>query len=243
LKVRLKWFAIAFLAAFPVVDAQTLVGPHPYLLYTDAAIQQYRERISSSPADKAAYDDLLRDAAKTSQPQDPDAMEAACLAFRMTGEDQFAHDIKAGLQKVDQRVDFSDPELLLRDPPWHSGLGTGRTVQAFAIGFDCIHEQLSPLERRHFADALVTKGLHPILDDWLLAPTRIHSLDTMGHNWWSALVFNAGIGAMAILQERPDALPWLQRISEASKEWYTYEAARWRPSRLTSIAMAASMNP
>jgi hypothetical protein len=56
----------------------------------------------------------------------------------------------------------------------------------------------------------------------MLEPTRIHSLDTMGHNWWSAMVFNAGIGAMSILQERPDVLPWLQRISEASKEWYSY---------------------
>jgi hypothetical protein len=208
--------------AFPVASAQTLARPHPYLLYTDADIQKYRERITASPADKAAYDDLLRDAKKTNQPQDPDAMQATCLAFRMTGNDEFARDIKAGLQKLDQRADFSDPELLLRDPPWHSGLATGRTVQAFAIGFDCIHAQLSPTERQRFADALVTKGLHPILDDWLLAPTRIHSLDTMGHNWWSAVVFNAGIGAMAILQERPDVLPWLQQISEASKEWYSY---------------------
>jgi len=216
-------FAIASLLIIaPLAGAQTLGRPHPYLLYTDADIQQYRERISSASADKAAYDDLLRDAQKTNQPQSQDAMQAACLAFRMTGDDEFAHDIKVGLQKLDEKKDFSDAELLKRDPPWHSGLNTGGTVQAFAIGFDCIHEQLSPAERRHFADALVMKGLHPILDDWLLPPTRIHSLDTMGHNWWSALVFNAGIGAMAVLQERPDVLPWLQRISEASKEWYSY---------------------
>jgi hypothetical protein len=219
--VKLASFAIASLLVIaPLAGAQTLGRPH--LLYTDADIQQYRERVSSSSVDKAAYDDLLRDAQKTSQPQSQDTMQAACLAFRMTGDDEFAHDIKAGLQKLDEKKDFSDAELLKRDPPWHSGLNTGGTVQAFAIGFDCIHEQLSPAERRHFADALVMKGLHPILDDWLLAPTRIHSLDTMGHNWWSALVFNAGIGAMAVLQERPDVLPWLQRISAASKEWYSY---------------------
>ena len=140
----------------------------------------------------------------------------------MTGMDEFAQNIKAGLQRLDQKADFSEADLLKRDPPWHSGLGTGGTVLAFAIGFDCIHAQLSPAERVHFADALVTKGLHPILDDWLLEPTRIHSLDTMGHNWWSAVVFNAGVGAMAILQERPDVLAWLQRIAEASQEWFSY---------------------
>ena len=130
--------------------------------------------------------------------------------------------IKAGLEKFDARPNFSDAPLLERDPPWHSGLGTAALVAAYGLGFDCIHEQLTPAERKHFADALVSKGLHPILDDWLLGPTRIHALDTMGHNWWSALIFSAGIGAMSVLEERPDVLPWLQRISEASKEWYSY---------------------
>ena len=68
-------FAIASLLIIaPLAGAQTLGRPHPYLLYTDADIQQYRERISSASADKAAYDDLLRDAQKTNQPQSQDAM-------------------------------------------------------------------------------------------------------------------------------------------------------------------------
>jgi oligo-alginate lyase len=221
--LRLRWFALmSLLIVSLIARGQTLRGTHPYLLYTDADIQQYRGQSGSSPADKAAFDDLLRDAVKTTQPQTEEAMQDSCFAFRVTGREEFASNIKAGLQELDQKANFSDADLLKRDPPWHSGLGTGATVLAFAIGFDCIHAQLSPTERQHFADALLTKGLHPILDDWMLEPTRIHSLDTMGHNWWSALVFNAGIGAMAILQERPDVLPWLQRISEASKEWYSY---------------------
>jgi oligo-alginate lyase len=226
LKVIPRWFAIAsLLMVLTTAGAQTLGRSHPYLLYTDADIQQYRERIGSSPADTAAYDKLLQETEELNRPQTQETMQAACLAFRMTGRDQFARNIKAGLQRLDQKADFSDAELLKRDPPWHSGLATSGTVLAFAIGFDCIYPQLSPVERQHFADALLTKGLHPILDDWLLEPTRIHSLDTMGHNWWSAMVFNAGVGAMAILQERPDVLPWLQRISEASKEWSSYSGS------------------
>jgi hypothetical protein len=106
-----KWFAIAsLLLALPITGAQTLGRPHPYLLYTDADIQQYRERIGSSPADKAAYDDLLEEAEKSKQPQTQEAMQAACLAFRMTGNDEFAHDIKAGLEKLDQKADFRAAE-------------------------------------------------------------------------------------------------------------------------------------
>src|ERR1700722_2081658 len=113
------WLAIlSLLMVVPIGSAQTLGRPHPYLLYTNADIQQYRVRISGSPADKAAYDDLLRDAEKTNQPQTQEALQAACLAFRMTGRDEFARYIKAGLQKLDQKVDFSEAELLKRDPPW-----------------------------------------------------------------------------------------------------------------------------
>jgi hypothetical protein len=67
---------------------------------------------------------------KTNQPQTQEAMQTACLAYRMTGRDDFASDIKAGLQKIDQKADFSDAELLKRDPPWHSGLATGATRDA-----------------------------------------------------------------------------------------------------------------
>ncbi len=164
--MKLMWSAIvSLLMVFPVASAQTLRGPHPYLLYTDADIQQYRGRIAGSPTEESAFDDLLRDAEKVNQPQTQEAMQAACLAYRMTGKNEFAQNIKAGLQRLDQKADFGDAELLKRDPPWHSGLDTGRTVQAFAIGFDCIHAQLSPMECKQFADALVTKGLHPILVD------------------------------------------------------------------------------
>jgi hypothetical protein len=54
----------SLLMAFSVGSAQTLVRPHPCLLYTHADIQQYRRRIAPSPADKAAFDDLLREAEK-----------------------------------------------------------------------------------------------------------------------------------------------------------------------------------
>jgi hypothetical protein len=51
--VRLTWFAIvSLLMVAPIAGAQTLGRPHPYLLYTDADIQQYRARLGSSPTDK-----------------------------------------------------------------------------------------------------------------------------------------------------------------------------------------------
>ena len=72
---------------------------------------------------------------------------------------------------------------------------TGGACYNFAIGFDCIHDFLSPEERKTFADALVEKGINLILNDWVFGEKRIHSLDTMGHNWWSVCVFDAGLAS------------------------------------------------
>jgi hypothetical protein len=118
--------------------------------------------------------------------------------------------------------DFSEAYMLERDPPWHSGLQTGGACYNFAIGFDCIHDFLSPEERKTFADALVEKGINLILNDWVLGDKRIHSLDTMGHNWWSVCVFNTGLASIAIIDEEPRARRWAQRIGEGSLEWLVY---------------------
>jgi len=45
---------------------------------------------------------------------------------------------------------------------------------------------------------------------------------TMGHNWWSACVFSAGLAALAVLDEEPRAPGWLARISAGSVEWFGY---------------------
>jgi oligo-alginate lyase len=127
-----------------------------------------------------------------------------CLAYRMTGERKFGERVKQILlaQPLGGR---SDAELLRRDPPWHSSLGSGAACAAFGVAFDSVYDLLSPAERTAVAARLATEGILPVLDDWVLGGKRIHSLDTMGHNWWSAIVFGAGIGAMAILDEEPRA--------------------------------------
>ena len=56
-----------------------------------------------------------------------------------------------------------------------------------------------------------------IVADWLDDGTRIHSLDSMGHNWWSVIV--GGGGAAAAL------LGWRERALEAGRkleEWFRY---------------------
>lgn len=60
------------------------------------------------------------------------------------------------------------------------------------------------------------------MDDWLNPETNIHTIDTMGHNWWSACVDMAGFAALAVKDEIPEAKRWSEQISEVVTEWVNF---------------------
>jgi hypothetical protein len=220
-------------AAQDVSDKLQPRNSHPYLFFTADDIARLKDRIEKDKPAEEAWSKILAGATRAVEQLDAGSgrggdrgmgggMEQLCLAYRMSGDKKFAERIKQLLQDQMQRPDFSEAYLLERDPPWHSGLQTGGACYNFAIGFDCIHDLLSSEESKTFANALVEKGINLILQDWVLGNQRIHSLDTMGHNWWSVCVFNAGIASIAILDEEPRALQWVERIGAGSVEWLTY---------------------
>ena len=118
-------------------------------------------------------------------------------------------------------------------PPWHTGLDSGDRCHSFAIAYDTVYDLLTPEERKQLASRCAEEGILPILNDWVLGEKRIHTLDTMGHNWWSAIVFGAGIGAMAIMDEDPRAAGWVKRVGAADAEWLTYAGNNLAGKRAT----------
>ncbi len=206
-------------------DTLRLRHGHPYLLFAPDDIARFKERAAKEKTTGdlwlqtlAVADRAVAAPGSSGQGQ----MEELCLAYRMTLDVKYAQRIRQILEQMAQKPNFSDPAMLKRDPPWHAALGTANMIYTFAIGFDSIHDFLPPEKRKSLAAALNGKGVKLAMDDWILGPTRIHSLDTMGHNWWSALVFNAGIGSIAMLDEEPQARQWLSKIDEGSLEWMTY---------------------
>ena len=221
--------ALALAQPGPAADPLARRSGHPYLTYSDANVARLKARVQQEPAIAAAWsrmregaDRLLAQPAGTRGSGRPGAdNELLCLAYRMTGDRKYGEQVKQNLfaQRLGGR---DDSMLLLRDPPWHAGLGSGAACAAFGVAFDSIHDLLTPAERQALAHRLATNGILPVLDDWVLGGRRIHSLDTMGHNWWSAIVFGAGIGAMAIMDEEPRARGWVERVGWAEAEWVTY---------------------
>ena len=228
--LALYFLAPALRAADASPDPLQRRSAHPYLTYSDANVAKLKERIAHEPGIAEAWNQMLATAnraleqtgARGGRGGGPGGgNELLCLAYRMTGEKKFGERVKQNLlaQNLGGR---DDPMLLLRDPPWHSSLGSGAACAAFGVAFDSVYDLLTPDERHTLAARLAEKGILPVLDDWVLGAKRIHSLDTMGHNWWSAIVFGAGIGAMAILDEEPRAHGWVERVGLAETEWTRY---------------------
>ena len=143
------------------------------------------------------------------------------LAYQMTGEKKYAEKLRNAL------IHYADLSRWAgdahHDPPWHSELNTARFCYGYAVGYDSIYDFLSADERKTIAGAMVRLGILPTLNDWVLGGKRIHALDSMGHNWWSVCVSMAGLAALSLVDDELQARLWVQRVSEAFPEWFTYQ--------------------
>jgi hypothetical protein len=199
-------------------------APHPRIFHTDARIAALKERIATEKFSADAWAAILAQAEKTLREKSSRAetTDTLSLAWRMTGDRRFAEKIRAILLREIRRDTWADATLMRRTPPWHSGLGSAYNTRHVVIGYDAIFDFLTIGERREIAAAIARLGIEPALEDWISDRTRIHALDTMGHNWWSCCVGNAGIAALAILEDEPRAASWVREISGAFEKWLAY---------------------
>jgi hypothetical protein len=70
-----------------------------------------------------------------------------------------------------------------------------------------------------------TLGIEPSLNDWLSADKRLHTLNSMGHNWWSSIVFQAGVASLAVMNEVPEAKNWAEDVLQSADEWFSFSGS------------------
>ncbi len=197
---------------------------HPYLFFTTERIKVLKNRINNNPDIHKVWENMLAkaDQAETNNNQRLGMIKLYGLAYRMTGENKYAAIVKKILTHEISLKSWGDRQLLNRNPPWHAGLGLAARTQSVAVGYDCIYDYLSKEDRQRIAKGITHLGILPTLDDWVLGDKRIHALDSMGHNWWSACVFQAGIAALAVMNEVPQARGWVNTISNSALQWFYY---------------------
>jgi len=144
------------------------------------------------------------------------------LLYQLTGEKQYADKLREALLYYAKYVRWTGQQFEQRSPAWHSELDTSKFSFGFATGYDALHAFLSDADRKTISEAMIRLAVLPTLEDWILPGTRIHSFDSMGHNWWGVCVAGAGLCALALLDDEPRAQQWITAIDAGFEQWFNY---------------------
>ncbi|MGH7978248.1 MAG: heparinase II/III domain-containing protein [Limisphaerales bacterium] len=215
---------------------------HPRLFYDTASLEGLRQMLRTDVATNAALkrragDLLAADLIPESVAMQGEGQQANYgkpgnqmsdmgltlgLLFQLTGDKRYAEKLRDAMLYYANYVRWTAQSFALRAPPWHSELDTAKFSFGYATGYDALHHFLSDNERKTICDAMVRLSVLPTLNDWVLAGERIHSFDSMGHNWWGVCVAGAGLCALALLGEDPRAQGWIEAMDAGFEQWFNY---------------------
>ena len=140
----------------------------------------------------------------------------------MTDEKKYADKIKEILLDVTEDETWGNQEMMARTPAWNADLEIAHKAFYAGIAYDAIYQELSQSERRKIAHGLKRLAMDPLLGDWILEPTRIHSLNSMGHNWWTSCTCMGGLLALSLQNELEEARDAVKIINEVLPEWFEF---------------------
>lgn len=187
-------------------------------------IQRADQLLSSELISQAAAEQGSGDDANFGRPsqQIVDMAFTLGLAYHVTRREVYAAKLREALLHYAAYSTWHGPGFTRRVPPWHSELNTARFCVGMGAGYDALHAALPVADRKTIADATARMGILATLEDWLAPQTRIHALDSMGHNWWAVCVASAGVASLALLGDDPRAPDWLNLVNEGLAQWFPY---------------------
>ena len=215
---------------------------HPRLYYDPSSLGHLRQWLASDTAANAALKDGGEELLAADFISEPVAMSGPGqqqnffapgdqmsemgltlgLLYHLTGDKRYAEKLREAMIYYAGYARWTASGFPRRSPPWHSELATTKFGFGYAAGYDALHEFLSDADRKKIAEVMVNKAILPTLDDWVSPGTRIHSLDSMGHNWWGVCVSGAGLCALALLGDDPRARQWINAVDAGFKQWFDY---------------------
>lgn len=211
---------ILFLVVLLITGHASAQKKHPYLFYTNDRIGVLKEKIKADTAMNNSWLQMLARADAALASGKGGDMEQLALVYRMTGNKKYATQAKTLLENLLRKEYW---EMLDdREPKWNAALATAHNNFIAAAVYDAIYDILTPPERQHMTDNIIRLGINPSLGDWIWPAKRLHTLNSMGHNWWSSIVFEAGVASLAIMTEKPEAKQWAEQAMDASREWFTF---------------------
>ena len=220
---KLKLFIAAAALAVSVLPGVAKSISHPSLLFTPSRVEAAKKKAQSDTTYTRAWERIKAEADKQLQKgANVRMLEYPALAWQITGDKRYADLVKKELLKTSQIKSWGDKEMLARKPAWRSELQMAHRAFQLAVAYDAVYDQLTPAERQQIAHGLYNLAVEPLLGDWLNEPTRIHSLNSMGHNWWTSCAGMGGLLALAISNEVPEAAKGAEALVEALPEWFDF---------------------
>ena len=195
---------------------------HPSLLFTPQRVEAAKKAVKTDTAMAAAWQKILAEADAQLSKGDVRKLEYPALAYQMTGDKKYSDKIREVLGKTAKVKSWGDAEMLARTPAWRSELQMAHRAFQLAVAYDAVYADMTPSERKEIARGLYNLAVEPLLGDWLNEPTRIHSLNSMGHNWWTSCVGMGALLGLAIGNEVPEAAAGAEAAVEALPEWFDF---------------------
>lgn len=211
--------SLAFLAATASMSAAI---KHPSLLFTPDRVENASKTARNDSVRAAAMQSILDTAEAQLERNDIMKMEYMALAYQLTGDKRYSDKLKAMLRNIAKTKSWANAEMMQRNPQWRSELQMAHRSFQMALAYDAIYNDLTQAERREMADGFYSLCVEPLLGDWLDEPARIHSLNSMGHNWWTSCVGMGGLLALAISNEHPEAARLAEMAVESLPEWFDF---------------------
>ena len=144
------------------------------------------------------------------------------VLYLLTERPEYAAKVKEAMLHFSSFGEWNAQGNKKRETPWNSELNTAAILENFALAWDCVHDTLDENEKKIISGAMVKNGIIPLMKDWVLPGSRIHALDSMGHNWWAVCAGLAGVGVCAVYEYVPEADDWLDQINAALNGFVEY---------------------
>lgn len=122
-------------------------------------------------------------------------------------------------------------EILLWEPwcfqgrfnGWKSDLWTAGMGINTALAWELVREELTDEENKLVKTAIWERGFLPVYEEWVQPKTKIHALDTMGHNWWAVCVSAAGAVLLTLGEEGAEGYAQkLDEVTRSMQDWFDY---------------------
>ncbi len=219
---RMKRVIISLLVLMSVWTLQARDIKHPSLLFTPERVERAKKAVATDKARAEAWESILSEADALLEKNDVRKMEYLALAYQMTGDKRYGEKLRMMLLDIAKISSWADAEMMMRNPAWRSELQMAHKSFQIAVAYDAVYNMLTPSERKEIAQGVWRLAGEPLLGDWLLDDSRIHSLNSMGHNWWTSCVGMGGLLALAISNEVPEAAKAAKMAVDTLPEWFAF---------------------